>query len=439
MLSSYFSEKELKIFKPKISKIDNFFFLFLILSSLSPLILFLLDEDSGGIHEHFIKSDIFFLNLILWAFSYTVYLRHHFLSKIVVNEKKGFFITGSYFSCFPLFSFRRRFFFRDIKEICTKKRFIFLCKYNNDQFIFLYKNFFPQNKEIETLFKKYIKGDISFRKLKVMQVEALGIFICYILAFLPPLLLLHYWPRPLYNTHFSVISNNKKHLLESLKSHDHDINKKDSKGRTPVHYAILHPHLLSLLIEKKANIHIKDKKSHTPLHLASIQGKKETIQILLENKADLKAKDKNGYTPLHLSSLMGHEDVTFLFLKHGASVHEKNKEGHTPLHLASLYGYRKVASLLLKEGASLQATNKSGQTPLHVASLGEQKDMVLFLLDKGASMNKKDAKGKTALDHARENKCSRAVASVLEKRISKKSFKLKNKKSSLKRKRGNKQ
>jgi len=81
--------------------------------------------------------------------------------------------------------------------------------------------------------------------------------------------------------------------------------------------------------------------------LASYAGHRDVMCLLLHAGAQPNRKDKKGRTPLHEASVRGHFDACAVLLEAGASVTTQNKEDRTPLHTSCGGGFQRVALLLL--------------------------------------------------------------------------------------------
>jgi prepilin-type N-terminal cleavage/methylation domain-containing protein len=108
-----------------------------------------------------------------------------------------------------------------------------------------------------------------------------------------------------------------------------NVNRHGNMGRTPLHYAASHGHkdVAELLIEKGAEVDAKDIRLETPLHYAvcssydvakSHCGQIDVVRLLVANGADPNAKDKEGRTPLSYAEDAGYGDIAALLIAHGA-------------------------------------------------------------------------------------------------------------------------
>jgi len=101
--------------------------------------------------------------------------------------------------------------------------------------------------------------------------------------------------------------------------------------------------------------------------LAVYFGLREAIIALFKHGHDLDTKDSYGRTPLSWAVEKGHEAVVALLLEKGAKLEAKSNYnyGRTPLLYATRDGHEAVVTLLLEKGAKLETKDKNyNQTPL---------------------------------------------------------------------------
>ena len=94
----------------------------------------------------------------------------------------------------------------------------------------------------------------------------------------------------------------------------------------------------------------------TGVHLVAYFGLAEATTALLKNSHDLDSKDSDGRTPLSWAAEKGHEAVVKLLLEKGAELETKDKYGRTPLSWAAQNGREDVVKLLLEKGAMPRET-----------------------------------------------------------------------------------
>jgi ankyrin repeat protein len=130
------------------------------------------------------------------------------------------------------------------------------------------------------------------------------------------------------------------------------INKQDSQGNTPLHYATRNPArqhkpytaIFRFLCSRGADAGVRNNKGETPLHTLvsdcrrsrAINADTEAIAILLANGASVADLDYAGNTPLHRAALnVNRCNVISFLLEQGADADSKNLEQSSPLHIAA--------------------------------------------------------------------------------------------------------
>ena len=73
-----------------------------------------------------------------------------------------------------------------------------------------------------------------------------------------------------------------------------------------------------LLVERGADINSKDDKGFTPLHWSAKTGGKDVVQFLISRGAEINAVDNSGTTALQMAKDQGHKDVVNVLLANGA-------------------------------------------------------------------------------------------------------------------------
>ena len=207
----------------------------------------------------------------------------------------------------------------------------------------------------------------------------------------------------------------KKCLKTSVFKRGEDVNGRDDRDCTALHYAVKISQLkmTKLLLDKGADIQAEDKHGWSVLHYAVRYGNNEMTQYLIETGADIHAKEKRGWNVLHLAARNGQAEKARLLLENGVDVHECQTSGWNSLHLAVRYGQPDTISTLLEYGINIDAENQ-GWTALQLAALNGHMDIVSILLNKGANSSILNRERKTALDIAREEGHDKIAAIIIE-------------------------
>ncbi|KAL3312538.1 hypothetical protein Ciccas_008869 [Cichlidogyrus casuarinus] len=144
----------------------------------------------------------------------------------------------------------------------------------------------------------------------------------------------------------------------------------DSKGKSPVHYAVLgdNPEILKFLLENKFSAHkLEERDALSPLALAAKLGKLEMMEYLIKMRAEGEEQTPfkpniDGNTPLHLAVLEGHYNcVKKLVEAYPSLVSILNGDSMSPLECATANGKLRIVKVLLKAGAD--PLNRSTEMP----------------------------------------------------------------------------
>jgi ankyrin repeat protein len=212
-------------------------------------------------------------------------------------------------------------------------------------------------------------------------------------------------------------------LAQRLIQRGVNVNARDGKGDTPLHYVGKSEKNARSLLARKAKVNVRNQNGITPLHNLFGQKNAAIIKLLLDRGAKVNVSDRGGMTPLHLAANTGKADIVELLIGRGANINARTTQNWTPLHygISHLEAAKKliqakanltiqnrqgavihsqgidptVLQLLLDRGVDVNLRNAQGQTPLHVHRF--QPSLIKLLLDRKAKVNLQDAEGKTAL------------------------------------------
>ncbi|RUR72814.1 hypothetical protein DSM107007_56160 [Nostoc sp. PCC 7120 = FACHB-418] len=202
-----------------------------------------------------------------------------------------------------------------------------------------------------------------------------------------------------------------------------NVNAKDGKGDTPLHYLGKSEKNARLLLSRGAKVNVGNQNGNTPLHNLFGQKTAYVIKLLIDRGAKVNARNQEQMTPLHFAANSGKADITELLISRGGDVNARSTQNWTPLHYgaSNLEVAKKliqagadltiqnregavihssslepaVLKLLLDRGVNVNLRNRQGQTPLHIHRF--QPALVKLLLARKAQVNLRDAQGKTPL------------------------------------------
>jgi ankyrin repeat protein len=144
----------------------------------------------------------------------------------------------------------------------------------------------------------------------------------------------------------------------------------------------------------------------TFLHMASLRGDKPLVKLFCANGAELNKQDTMGWTPLHYAIREDNLSIASYLLDHGASCKIHDNLGLVALHHAAENSKDgKTVKRLIKAGASVNKRGyvgsiAKGRTPLHLAVLSGRLAALKTLLESKADPNRPNSCGLTPLAEA---------------------------------------
>jgi len=169
-----------------------------------------------------------------------------------------------------------------------------------------------------------------------------------------------------------------------------DVNKKDSLGRTPLHWAASRKHhkIVDALIKHGADPSITDDSGARPtgvvpepeLILAINDGNVDRVKELLESGANPNETGEEGIPPLFIVAKKYDIDplIASLLIEHGADLDSTLKYSHSPLHLAANINNAEVVKLLINAGADINSYGENRETPLFNAAKSFEATQILL-------------------------------------------------------------
>ena len=151
-------------------------------------------------------------------------------------------------------------------------------------------------------------------------------------------------------------------VIDLITKYKCDTNCKDSRGRTPLHYAASKNHLKVVryfINEQHSDPMTRDNDGDTPLHSACRYGNAHIVQYLLSTgKVDPLSKNKNGEIPMFKLD----------YIYRSLELYHWGEWRHTLLHLAARHGWMDIIiDLITKYKCDTNCKDSHGHTPLHYA------------------------------------------------------------------------
>ena len=142
---------------------------------------------------------------------------------------------------------------------------------------------------------------------------------------------------------------------------------------------------LKTLINKGANVNQKNNKDMTPLHYAAREGRLDMVEALINANVKIDEVNKQGQTALHLAAKNGRTEVVKLLLGADAKVDLKDTDKLAPFQVASNNEIKYL--LWQKKGAPTTLSNDNKQALLNQAIKNNKINYVKSLIADGAKVN----------------------------------------------------
>ncbi len=173
-----------------------------------------------------------------------------------------------------------------------------------------------------------------------------------------------------------------------------DVNAKNNRGSTPLHWAVPDEAKVRLLLARGANVNAKVAGGQTPLYHAAILGNGlATMSLLLEKGANPNLRTGGGRSPLMVAAGDGNVAAVRLLLDAKAAIDAKDSSGMTALMMAASSGSPAGVRILLERGADARIQTKRTETALGFAGTAGNEEVVRLLLEQGADVNVRNIRG----------------------------------------------
>lgn len=135
----------------------------------------------------------------------------------------------------------------------------------------------------------------------------------------------------------------------------------------------------------------------------------EVKKFLADNSTDVNQKDDRGMTALHYAVENRDQSIVKELLAHSGEgkkldIDAMNNYNRTALFDAFMYSNHAIIELLIKHGANINIQNKDGRTILMIllSSTKPNMEMIKLAISLGSKLDVKDKKGETAIDYAKK-------------------------------------
>ena len=191
---------------------------------------------------------------------------------------------------------------------------------------------------------------------------------------------------------FSAVKNNDIETALSALENGANINARDRKGKTPLHWAVYMEYLAmaEFLLKKGADPDAINRRRRTPLHWAVLKADERFTRLLLEYNANPNIQDKRNRTPLHWLTFKPNNSLKRVSLSQQLNV-------STPEHISDpppIYWDKsdlvKIKLLLEHQANPNLKDSDQSRTPLHIAVLSERLEAVELLIKANANVNIQD-------------------------------------------------
>ena len=189
-----------------------------------------------------------------------------------------------------------------------------------------------------------------------------------------------------------LIDRNLIGVMSEFVSNKSMLNSLNSKGQTPLMYAIRcgNPDAVQILLDAGADVTLTDNENKTAIYYALQQSlDSEQTKRLVSMGADINWMDENNNTLLHEFS---QENTLSLLRYFDFDLDKQNKVGQTAFHKAIAmerwFNIEEYPNLSATYNLNINTTDIYGKTPL-ISAIDNELDMIFFhkLLIQGAQLN----------------------------------------------------
>ena len=130
--------------------------------------------------------------------------------------------------------------------------------------------------------------------------------------------------------------------------------------------------------------------------------KEKVIELVKNPKLNINYKDDKGWTALHYACDEGNLKIAEILIKSNININTPDNEKKTPLHISAFHGFFDISKLLVKNGADLNMLDNENNLVIHLCAKNSHSELLAYFLDKNVeNIFKKNKYGKTAKDLAK--------------------------------------
>ncbi|XP_040210340.1 transient receptor potential cation channel subfamily A member 1 isoform X1 [Rana temporaria] len=181
---------------------------------------------------------------------------------------------------------------------------------------------------------------------------------------------------------------------------DEALNALDSRGGTPLHWAIVKNQVGSvrILLSRGANPNLLNFYRLAPIHMAIQLHHNSIVEELLNHSTtDINLEGDLGNSPIMTACYKDNAEALIMLFNHGAKLCKRNKIGCYPIHMTAFAGSLKCMDLVLKKGEEfgysiedhINFTDNEKSSPLHVAVQNGRLEIVKACIEYGAKIDLK--------------------------------------------------
>jgi len=154
---------------------------------------------------------------------------------------------------------------------------------------------------------------------------------------------------------FQAIRLNDENAFYSEIDHV-DVNQVNEDGQNMLHEAVAYNNFpfAKELIKRNIDVNHRDIKSQTPLHYAANHRVLDIAELILNSGGSLNVEDEYGNQPTWTAvfSARGSYEIVNCFLKFKPDIRHKNRAGRSPLDFANQINDRQLVTILVSVDTS---------------------------------------------------------------------------------------